>query len=244
MPIFCCCEGDDERLWSKPEITTSICLSCLSCLSCLFCLSCWYGCLLQIHPRAKEWVGRRLALAARAVAYGDTKTVYTGPVLSGCKLSPSRGGPDDDSNMHGSGDADPLITSSAGLSVTIQFNRTLLRGDGVISHGDAIENYDRDAMVLCAGNALCKPTGFVRNQRDQDPQIGKQRSLLRSKRNRAIAATRRVFCEHLAHRSSASASVRACLFLGHDSFCSSLVLTTYCIRRCWLAPGCRGNLCL
>ena len=47
------------------------------------------GCVLSgsIHPRAKEWVGRRLALGARAIAYGDEEVVYTGPVLSGCRLS-------------------------------------------------------------------------------------------------------------------------------------------------------------
>jgi hypothetical protein len=82
-----------------------------------------------IHPRAKEWVGRRLALAARAVAYGDEKVVYTGPVLSGCKVS---SGSDEDYSLH--------VPPGRPLSVTITFNASLLRGDSVHSHGDAIGN--------------------------------------------------------------------------------------------------------
>ena len=39
-----------------------------------------------IHPRPKQTVGRRLALAARAIAYGDDTVVYTGPVMKNCSL--------------------------------------------------------------------------------------------------------------------------------------------------------------
>ena len=93
----------------------------------------------SIHPRAKEWVGRRLALAARAVAYADQKVVYTGPVLAGCRLSGGGGGGETD----------------AAVSVTIQFNETLLRGDGIKSRGGPMSVYDREALLLCDGDPLC-----------------------------------------------------------------------------------------
>ena len=40
-----------------------------------------------LHPRVKKIVGERLAKAARAVAYGDDKVIWTGPVLQSCKAS-------------------------------------------------------------------------------------------------------------------------------------------------------------
>lgn len=39
-----------------------------------------------IHPRVKKIVGIRLAKAARAIAYKDTKQIWTGPVLTSCKV--------------------------------------------------------------------------------------------------------------------------------------------------------------
>ena len=40
----------------------------------------------SIHPRDKEDVGARLALAGRAVAYGDTTVYYTGPLAKSAKI--------------------------------------------------------------------------------------------------------------------------------------------------------------
>lgn len=36
----------------------------------------------SIHPRDKQDVGARLALAGRAVAYGDSLVYYTGPLAT------------------------------------------------------------------------------------------------------------------------------------------------------------------
>ena len=58
-----------------------------------------------IHPRPKHILGRRMAVAATAIVYGDKEIDYTGPVIANCSVGP-RG-------------------------VTINFNETLLRSDAV-----------------------------------------------------------------------------------------------------------------
>ena len=40
----------------------------------------------SIHPRDKQDVGARLALAGRAVAYGDTAVYYSGPIATAAKM--------------------------------------------------------------------------------------------------------------------------------------------------------------
>ena len=44
-----------------------------------------------IHPRRKQEVGRRLALAARAVQYLEPGVVFEGPKLEGMHLSSGAG---------------------------------------------------------------------------------------------------------------------------------------------------------
>ena len=41
-----------------------------------------------LHPRAKQTIGRRLALAASAVAYGHEDVPFTGPKLKNCSVLP------------------------------------------------------------------------------------------------------------------------------------------------------------
>ena len=44
-----------------------------------------YGDIADIHPRKKEPIGARLALAARAIAYGE-KLTYSGPLYDSMKI--------------------------------------------------------------------------------------------------------------------------------------------------------------
>ena len=59
----------------------------------------------NIHPRNKLLLGDRIARAAKAVAYGDQKLAFTGPVVTGCVASASK--------------------------VTFSFNESLFRGEAL-----------------------------------------------------------------------------------------------------------------
>ncbi len=51
-----------------------------------------FGDAVDIHPRQKQPVGQRLALAARALAYGEA-IEYSGPTLAGLKIAGNRADP-------------------------------------------------------------------------------------------------------------------------------------------------------
>lgn len=57
----------------------------------------------NIHPRNKLLLGDRIARAAKAMAYGDSKVAFTGPVVTGCTV--------------------------ASRKVSFTFNETLMRGE-------------------------------------------------------------------------------------------------------------------
>lgn len=42
----------------------------------------------SVHPRDKEDVGARLALAGRAIAYSDNTVYYSGPLVQGATIAP------------------------------------------------------------------------------------------------------------------------------------------------------------
>jgi hypothetical protein len=82
-----------------------------------------------IHPRPKQTVGRRLALAARAVAYKKAPEVaYTGPVLKNCSLAPVN-----QRCIDGKCAADGFDSGHFGSfrQLTINFDEDLLRSDAV-----------------------------------------------------------------------------------------------------------------
>jgi sialate O-acetylesterase len=60
----------------------------------------------NIHPRNKLLLGDRIARAAKAIAYGDDKIAFTGPVVTGC------------------------VANTDGR-VTFSFNETLMRGEAL-----------------------------------------------------------------------------------------------------------------
>ncbi len=86
-----------------------------------------------IHPRPKQTVGRRLALAAKAIAYGENETVYTGPVLKSCTVHPEgkRCTPDDTFNA-----TSHQITCGDGRGdvyrqITVHYREDLMGSDAV-----------------------------------------------------------------------------------------------------------------
>lgn len=86
-----------------------------------------------LHPRAKQIVGRRLALAAAAVAYGWKDVPYTGPVLKNCSVLPAGR-----RCVPGSADYDACMNSQtyrymgiAQRQITLNFDEELLGTDAV-----------------------------------------------------------------------------------------------------------------
>eukprot|EP01043_Picozoa_sp_COSAG02_P052332 COSAG02_NODE_5620_length_4177_cov_30.717018_2_plen_294_part_00 len=75
----------------------------------------------NIHPRNKLLLGDRIARAAKAMAYGDSKITFTGPVVTGCTVAKG-------------------TTSS---KVTFTFDGTLMRGEALrvkVARGFEVRN--------------------------------------------------------------------------------------------------------
>lgn len=99
-----------------------------------------------IHPRSKQTVGRRLALAAKAVAYGEASTVYTGPVIKSCTVHPEgqRCVPRDTGNA-----SDTLVQCGDGRGdvyrqITVSYREDLMGSDAVKLWGN------KDSMLSLA----------------------------------------------------------------------------------------------
>jgi len=78
--------GDDDK-W--PELREAQVLTALTVPKTAMVVITDYGDCTNIHPKPKEPVGKRLALAARAVAYGENIT-YSGPIYKHMTISGNR----------------------------------------------------------------------------------------------------------------------------------------------------------
>ena len=100
-----------------------------------------------LHPRAKQTIGRRLALAAANVAYGMPDVPFTGPVIKTCAVLKA--------NAQCSPGADPgsqscLNSKSTGINqrqITLNFNEELLGPDAVKVWATAP---DTEGLVMAA----------------------------------------------------------------------------------------------
>ena len=85
-----------------------------------------------LHPRAKQIIGRRLALGAAAIAYGRDDVPYTGPVLKSCEVLPAGRrclpGPTYEACVRGD---NYRYLGIPQRQITLNFDEELLRDDAV-----------------------------------------------------------------------------------------------------------------
>ena len=129
-----------------------------------------------IHPRPKQFVGRRLALGARAIAYLDEDVVFTGPVLAGCRVgglnemcTPNVSNPEQ-LVCHAGGYRSGLQTRQ----LTLNFRTDLLKDDAVKVWKTGHLTNDLALVAMygcinatciesCASNATCAAVCALRN---------------------------------------------------------------------------------
>jgi sialate O-acetylesterase len=97
----------------------------------------------DIHPLNKEDVGKRLALAAQKVAYGDEKVVYSGPVYQSMKIEGNKiiltftniGG-----GLVAKGNGELKYFAIAGADKKFVWAKAKIEGDQVVVWNDDITN--------------------------------------------------------------------------------------------------------
>jgi hypothetical protein len=130
-------------------------------------LACFAG---GLHPRAKQTIGRRLALGAAAVAYNQS-VPFTGPKLKNCSVLPE--------GAHCfAGEAECDVADNAhGFSqrqITINFDEELLGSDAVLVWPTSPDTEGLTMIAMynclngtciasCEGNATCVESCAVLN---------------------------------------------------------------------------------
>jgi len=97
----------------------------------------------DIHPLNKEDVGKRLALAAQKVAYGDEKVVYSGPIYQSMKIEGNKiiltfthiGG-----GLVVQGGSEPKYFAIAGADKKFAWAKAKIEGNKIVVWNDKVTN--------------------------------------------------------------------------------------------------------
>jgi sialate O-acetylesterase len=97
----------------------------------------------DIHPLNKEDVGRRLALAARKLAYGDEKVVYSGPIYQSMKIEGNKiilTFTNTGSGLAAKGDGELKYFAIAGADKKFVWAKAKIEGNNVVVWNDQVPN--------------------------------------------------------------------------------------------------------
>lgn len=97
----------------------------------------------DIHPLNKEDVGKRLALAAQRVAYGDKEVVYSGPIYQSVKIEGNKitlSFTNTGSGLIAKGGGAPKYFAIAGADKKFVWAKAKIEGDKVVVWNDQITN--------------------------------------------------------------------------------------------------------
>jgi len=97
----------------------------------------------DIHPLNKEDVGKRLVLAARKLAYGDDKVVYSGPIYQSMKVEGNKvilTFTNTGSGLTAKGDGELKYFAIAGTDRKFVWAKAKIEGDNVVVWNDQVPN--------------------------------------------------------------------------------------------------------
>ena len=135
----CCWKGYNETACAAKTKPGTCAAACAGLMNTTYYMG-------PIHPRIKKPVGQRLAKAAHRLLFGGAGA-YAGPTLSGCAVEQTASG------GGGAGAA-----GAAAPTITLKFNRTLLRGGSVGVKNYAADAADSAMRVLVDGAYWCANT--------------------------------------------------------------------------------------
>jgi sialate O-acetylesterase len=97
----------------------------------------------DIHPLNKEDVGKRLALAAQKVAYGNEKVVYSGPIYQSMKIEGNKiilTFTNTGSGLTAKGDGELKYFAIAGVDKKFVWANAKIDGNNVVVWNDNVTN--------------------------------------------------------------------------------------------------------